>query len=119
MGRVDGAHSFRFMAEGNMWLLELGASGIRVLADPWLVDNLIFWEQPWLFSGKNFILCFASSSDLPFSILLSSSLILCCSMYINNSNMVENYIFLPKMQKTNSFQLLKKKYGAQKTGLCV
>jgi hypothetical protein len=54
MGRVDGAHSFRFMAEGNMWLLELGASGIRVLADPWLVDNLIFWEQPWLFSGKLF-----------------------------------------------------------------
>jgi hypothetical protein len=65
MGRVDGAHSFRFMAEGNMWLLELGASGIRVLADPWLVDNLIFWEQPWLFTGKFFILFFASSSDLP------------------------------------------------------
>jgi hypothetical protein len=33
--------------------------------------------------------------------------------------MVENYIFLPKRQKTNSYQLLKKKYGAQKTGLCV
>ncbi|CAK9869609.1 unnamed protein product [Sphagnum jensenii] len=53
MGRVDGAHPFRFMAEGNMWLLELGASGIRVLADPWLVDNLIFWEQPWLFTGRS------------------------------------------------------------------
>ena len=43
--------SFRFMAEGNMWLLEFDASGLRVLADPWLVDNQTFWDQAWLYSG--------------------------------------------------------------------
>jgi len=29
--------SFRFMAEGNMWLLGFEASGLRVLADPWIL----------------------------------------------------------------------------------
>ena len=47
-----GASSFRYMAEGNMWVLEFAASGIRVLADPWLVDNQTFWDLPWLYSGK-------------------------------------------------------------------
>jgi hypothetical protein len=42
---------FRFMAEGNMWLLEFEASGLRVLADPWLVDNQTFWDQAWLYTG--------------------------------------------------------------------
>ncbi|KAG0591004.1 hypothetical protein KC19_1G142000 [Ceratodon purpureus] len=45
--------SFRFMAEGNMWLLEFDASGLRVLADPWLVDNQTFWDQAWLYSGRS------------------------------------------------------------------
>ena len=33
---------FRFMAEENMWLLEFEASGLCVLADPWLLDNQTF-----------------------------------------------------------------------------
>lgn len=48
----DVGASFRYMAEGNMWVLEFAASGIRVLADPWLVDNQTFWDLPLLYSGK-------------------------------------------------------------------
>lgn len=48
----DVGTSFRYMAEGNMWVLEFAASGIRILADPWLVDNQTFWDLPWLYSGK-------------------------------------------------------------------
>lgn len=48
----DVGASFRYMAEGNMWVLEFAASEIRVLADPWLVDNQTFWDLPWLYSGK-------------------------------------------------------------------
>ena len=43
--------SFRFMVEGNKWLLEFKASSLRVLADPWLVDNQTFWDQAWLYTG--------------------------------------------------------------------
>lgn len=45
--------SFRFMAEGNMWLLEFEASGLRVLADPWLFDDQTFWDQAWLYTGAS------------------------------------------------------------------
>lgn len=45
--------SFRFMAEGNMWLLEFEASGLRVLADPWLFDDQTFWDQAWLYTGRS------------------------------------------------------------------
>ncbi len=143
MGRVDGAHSFRFMAEGNMWLLELRASGIRVLADPWLVDNLIFWEQPWLFSGKIFIWFFASSSDLPsqfFSYLHWSCAVVCTSIILTWWRIISSYQGCRKQTATNywrrsvvhrrqdcAFRVLQqnpKPYlltvnGAQKTGLWV
>lgn len=143
MGRVDGAHSFRFMAEGNMWLLELGASGIRVLADPWLVDNLIFWEQPWLFTGKIFILFFASSSDLPpqfFSHLHWSCDVVCTSIILTWWRIISSYRRCRKQTATNCWRrsmvhrrqdcalrvlqqnpkpYLLTEYGVQKTGLSV
>lgn len=33
----------------NSWLLE--TAGLKVLIDPWLVDPLVFYGQPWLFSA--------------------------------------------------------------------
>jgi L-ascorbate metabolism protein UlaG (beta-lactamase superfamily) len=33
----------------NSWLLEI--AGLRVLIDPWLVDPLVFYGQPWLFTA--------------------------------------------------------------------
>ncbi|OWY69327.1 MBL fold metallo-hydrolase [cyanobacterium TDX16] len=35
----------------NSWLLEI--AGLRVLIDPWLVDSLVFYGQPWLFSASH------------------------------------------------------------------
>nr|XP_024367630.1 uncharacterized protein LOC112278406 isoform X3 [Physcomitrium patens] len=49
----EGRPSFRIMAEGNMWLLEFEASGLRVLADPWLFGNQTFWDQAWLYTGRS------------------------------------------------------------------
>lgn len=59
---VAGRASFRFMAEGNMWLLEFEASGLRVLADPWLVDDQTFWDQAWLYTGTHPFIGFESWS---------------------------------------------------------
>lgn len=36
-----------------MWLLEFEASGLRVLADPWLFGNQTFWDQAWLYTGRS------------------------------------------------------------------
>lgn len=49
----DVGPSFRFMAEGNMWMLDFDASGLRVLADPWLVGSQTFWDQAWLYTGAS------------------------------------------------------------------
>jgi len=35
--------------DNNSWLIELG--GKNILIDPWLVGDLIFGNQPWLFHG--------------------------------------------------------------------
>lgn len=35
----------------NSWLLEI--AGLRVLIDPWLVDPLVFYGQPWLFTAHH------------------------------------------------------------------
>ncbi|MBE9018351.1 MBL fold metallo-hydrolase, partial [Chroococcidiopsidales cyanobacterium LEGE 13417] len=35
----------------NSWLLEI--AGLRVLIDPWLIDPLVFYGQPWLFSATH------------------------------------------------------------------
>ena len=35
--------------DNNSWLIELG--GKNILLDPWLVGDLIFGNQPWLFHG--------------------------------------------------------------------
>lgn len=37
--------------DSNSWLLELG--GQRVLLDPWLVGDLVFGNQAWLFKGNH------------------------------------------------------------------
>ncbi|KAK3252874.1 hypothetical protein CYMTET_37835 [Cymbomonas tetramitiformis] len=35
----------------NSWKIELPASGLTVLTDPWLIDNLTFFDQDWLYEG--------------------------------------------------------------------
>ncbi|WP_035985694.1 MBL fold metallo-hydrolase [Leptolyngbya sp. KIOST-1] len=37
--------------DSNSWLLTLG--GQRILVDPWLVGDLVFGQQPWLFRGEH------------------------------------------------------------------
>lgn len=37
--------------DSNSWLLTLG--GQRILVDPWLVGDLVFGQQPWLFKGEH------------------------------------------------------------------
>ncbi|MGB3202628.1 MAG: MBL fold metallo-hydrolase [Nodosilinea sp.] len=37
--------------DSNSWLLTLG--GQRILVDPWLVGELVFGQQPWLFKGEH------------------------------------------------------------------
>lgn len=36
--------------DSNSWLVEM--AGQRILVDPWLVDALVFGNQPWLFKGS-------------------------------------------------------------------
>ncbi len=36
--------------DSNSWLIEI--AGKRILIDPWLVDNLVFGNQTWLFKGE-------------------------------------------------------------------
>ncbi|WOD38685.1 MBL fold metallo-hydrolase [Nodosilinea sp. E11] len=37
--------------DSNSWLLTVG--GQRILVDPWLVGDLVFGQQPWLFRGTH------------------------------------------------------------------
>ncbi|MEA5447495.1 MBL fold metallo-hydrolase [Leptolyngbya sp. CCNP1308] len=37
--------------DSNSWLITLG--GQRILVDPWLVGELVFGQQPWLFKGEH------------------------------------------------------------------
>jgi L-ascorbate metabolism protein UlaG (beta-lactamase superfamily) len=37
--------------DSNSWLLEIG--GKRILLDPWLVGELVFGQQTWLFKGEH------------------------------------------------------------------
>jgi L-ascorbate metabolism protein UlaG (beta-lactamase superfamily) len=37
--------------DSNSWLIELG--GRRMLIDPWLVGELVFGQQAWLFKGEH------------------------------------------------------------------
>ncbi len=37
--------------DSNSWLLEMG--GKRILVDPWLVGDLVFGNQAWLFKGSH------------------------------------------------------------------
>lgn len=37
--------------DSNSWLLEIG--GQRILLDPWLVGDLVFGNQAWLFKGEH------------------------------------------------------------------
>ncbi|QQE66907.1 hypothetical protein GFS31_36110 [Leptolyngbya sp. BL0902] len=37
--------------DSNSWLIELG--GRRILIDPWLVGELVFGQQAWLFKGSH------------------------------------------------------------------
>lgn len=37
--------------DSNSWLITLG--GQRILLDPWLVGELVFGQQPWLFKGEH------------------------------------------------------------------
>ncbi len=56
--------------DSNSWLIELG--GKRILLDPWLVDDLVFGNLPWLFKGTKTI-----AKDIPENIdiiLLSQGL---------------------------------------------
>ncbi|MEC4983166.1 MAG: MBL fold metallo-hydrolase [Oscillatoria sp. PMC 1068.18] len=36
--------------DSNSWLIEIAQK--RILLDPWLVDNLVFGNQTWLFKGE-------------------------------------------------------------------
>ncbi|WIA11643.1 hypothetical protein OEZ85_011746 [Tetradesmus obliquus] len=38
--------------EGNCFWVKFNNSGARVLVDPWLVGDLSFFEQGWLYTGK-------------------------------------------------------------------
>eukprot|EP00884_Botryococcus_braunii_P010013 jgi/Botrbrau1/19012/Bobra.0100s0044.1 len=38
--------------EGNSWAAEFCKTGIRILVDPWLVDELVFFNQTWLYRGR-------------------------------------------------------------------
>eukprot|EP00878_Enallax_costatus_P018952 GHUV01019979.1.p1 GENE.GHUV01019979.1~~GHUV01019979.1.p1 ORF type:complete len:263 (+),score=61.67 GHUV01019979.1:305-1093(+) len=38
--------------EGNTFWVKFNNSGARVLVDPWLVGDLQFFEQGWLYTGK-------------------------------------------------------------------
>ncbi|MBR8831565.1 MAG: hypothetical protein N5P05_003050 [Chroococcopsis gigantea SAG 12.99] len=44
--------------DSNSWLIEIG--GQRILLDPWLVDDLVFGNLPWLFRGIK-----TSKRDIP------------------------------------------------------
>ncbi len=37
--------------DSNSWLIAVG--GQRILLDPWLVGDLVFGQQPWLFRGEH------------------------------------------------------------------
>lgn len=37
--------------DSNSWLITVG--GQRILVDPWLVGDLVFGKQPWLFKGEH------------------------------------------------------------------
>lgn len=37
--------------DSNSWLLTVG--GLRILVDPWLVGELVFGQQTWLFKGEH------------------------------------------------------------------
>jgi hypothetical protein len=38
--------------EANAFKLKFGVTGATILVDPWLVDDLTFGGQTWLFRGK-------------------------------------------------------------------
>lgn len=42
--------------EGNSWGVKFNNSGARVLVDPWLVGDLAFFDQDWLYKGKKRVL---------------------------------------------------------------
>jgi L-ascorbate metabolism protein UlaG (beta-lactamase superfamily) len=58
----------------NSWLLE--AAGKTILIDPWLVENLVFYGQPWLFEATHRTPPIFSPESLPHIdlILLSQGL---------------------------------------------
>ncbi|GAX77995.1 hypothetical protein CEUSTIGMA_g5437.t1 [Chlamydomonas eustigma] len=42
--------------EANSFAVKFNNSGVRVLVDPWLVGELVFFEQDWLYKGKKRVL---------------------------------------------------------------
>lgn len=38
--------------EGNSFYVKFNATGARVLVDPWLVGDLVFGDQDWLYKGE-------------------------------------------------------------------
>ena len=55
----------------NSWIFELG--GQRILVDPWLVDPLVFYGQPWLFTAyHNTPISFTPQTLPPIDLILIS-----------------------------------------------
>jgi len=55
----------------NSWIFDLG--DIRILVDPWLVDPLVFYGQPWLFTAyHNTPVVFTPDSLPPIDLILLS-----------------------------------------------
>jgi L-ascorbate metabolism protein UlaG (beta-lactamase superfamily) len=63
------AHMDLTWLDSNSWLIEIGT--IKILLDPWLVDDLIFGNLPWLFKGQKKNTIIPEQIDL---ILLSQGL---------------------------------------------
>ena len=55
----------------NSWILQIG--GQTILVDPWLVDSLVLYGQPWLFQAEHSIpLAFTPDNLPPIDVILLS-----------------------------------------------
>ena len=55
----------------NSWIFDL--AGLKILVDPWLVDPLVFYGQPWLFTAyHNTPVAFSPATLPPIDLILLS-----------------------------------------------
>eukprot|EP00775_Hariotina_reticulata_P013066 gene13066-13193_t len=82
--------------EGNSFYVKFNNSGARVLVDPWLVGDLQFFEQGWLYTGKKRGFGSGSGVNIDVQQVAADTDVILISQWVDDHTHMPTLMQLPK-----------------------